>query len=232
MILHISAGVYAALYFAGIVSSLAAGEITFQNLEGVLFILLFLLFIVAFALSWTRERLSGIVFMLWNAGVWIYALFLFRESDSAMFCIIAVPVLVIGSLLLLRWYKTTREPAPSDQQKWKFILRVLLINYAVLYAITIVSELASGKSFAYLSLPFLLLPLLLLTFIAGFLLSWKNELYAGLIFLLWYVVIIFGNVAYAEFLDSGPWIIFGVPILLHGIFYIKNHFKFKGLKYS
>lgn len=87
MILQISAGAYAALYFAGIVSSLAAGEIAFQKLEGVLFILLFLLFIAAFALSWTREKLSGIVFMLWNAGIWIYALLLFRESDSAMFWI-------------------------------------------------------------------------------------------------------------------------------------------------
>jgi len=36
---------------------------------------------VGFVLSWTGEKIAGIIFMVWNAGVWLYALFLFRERD-------------------------------------------------------------------------------------------------------------------------------------------------------
>jgi hypothetical protein len=180
-----------------------------------------------FALSWTREKMAGIIFMVWNAGIWIYGLILTRGRDGGMFCIMAVPVLVIGALLLFRWYKTTEVPVPSEQQLWKFILRVLLINYAVLYAIMVISELTVGKSLDYFSLPFILFPMLLMIFIVGFILSWKREFQAGIIFLLWYAIMLFGSVAYFEFRDSGPWILFGVPIILQGLFYIKNHISFK-----
>lgn len=226
-ILQILTGVYAALYFAGLVSSFYEGEISFVNLIDNLFLFLFLLFIVGFALSWTREKISGIIFMVWNAGIWIYALFLFRYQDGGMLCILAVPILVIGSLLLLRWYTTSKELVPSEQQKWKFILRILLINYAVLYAIIVISELTNGKPLDYFSLPFILFPMLLLIFIVGFVLSWKREFQAGLIFLLWCAILTFGSINYFEIRDSGPWILFGLPILLQGLFYIKNYSQYR-----
>jgi len=227
--LQIITGVYSALYVIGIVSSFYEGELSFLNLIGNVFLLLFLIFMTGFAFSWIREKMAGIIFMVWNSGVWIYALFLFRERDGGMFCIMAVPILVIGALLLLRWYKTTEVPVPSEQQQWKFILRALLINYAVLYAIMVISELTNGKPIDYFSLPFVLFPMLLLIFIVGFVLSWKREFQAGIIFLLWYAIMLFGSISYFEFRDSGPWILFGVPVLLQGLFYVKNHFSFKSL---
>lgn len=225
--LQIITGVYSALYVIAILISYFEGELSFSDLTDNLFLLLFVLFIVGFALSWTREKIAGIIFMVWNAGVWLYALFLFRERDSGMFCIMAVPVMVIGALLLLRWHKTTASPVPSEKQQWKFILRVLLINYAVLYAIIVISEITDGKPIDYFRLPFILFPMLLLIFIVGFILSWKREFQAGIIFLLWYAIMFFGSVAYFEFRDSGPWILFGVPILLQGLFYLKNNPGYK-----
>lgn len=116
---------------------------------------------------------------------------------------------------------------PSEKQQWKYVLRVLIINYAVLYGIAVFSDLSFGKGVDYFSLPYIIFPLLLLIFLVDFLLSWKREFYAGLIFLFWCVVYILGSIVYPEILKAGPWIICGIPILLQGLFYIKNHYEFR-----
>ena len=111
-------------------------------------------------------------------------------------------------------------PRPSKQQQWKFMLRLLLINYAVLYAIMVFSDLTHGEHLYFYNLPAILFPLLLLVFLVGFAISWKSEYQAGLIFLFWYLLVLFGTIFYSEFRHSGPWIVFGLTIFFQGIFYI------------
>lgn len=190
---------------------------------------LLLIFIAGFALIWTNKKMAaGILFLIWNAGVWIDDLYLDRpEMDYSMASAMATSFMLIGAFLLLEWYKTAKETLASVQNQWRYILRVLLINYAVLYAIVVFSELALGEPVNYLDFPYIIYPLLLLIFIVGFLVSWKKELLAGYIFLLWFAILIFANVAYSEVLKLGPWAAFGLPILLQGIFYIKNHNKYR-----
>jgi hypothetical protein len=171
--------------------------------------------------------MAGIILMIWNAGVWIYDLYLTRGQDSGMLSIMAVPVMVIGALFLLQWYKTTKATVSLKQHQWKFILRVLLINYAVLYGIVVLSEFSAGKFVDYFSLPYILFPLLLLIFLGGFILSWKREYLAGIIFLFWCAVYLFGSITYTEILNAGSWFLFSIPILLQGIFYIRNHYQFR-----
>jgi hypothetical protein len=223
--LQIITGIYAVLYFALITNAYIKGYMSFSNLNHNLQLVLLLIFLVGFILSWTKKKLAGIILMIWNAGVWIYNLCLYREDDGSIF--MGVPIIVIGALLLLENYKTTQATVPSEQQQWKYVLPVLLLNYAVLYGIVILSELSSGKGVDYFSLPYIIFPLLLLIFLVGFLLSWKRELFAGLIFLFWCVVYILGSIVYPEILKAGPWIICGIPILFQGIFYIKNHYEFR-----
>jgi len=139
----------------------------------------------------------------------------------------AVPAMVLGVLLLLKWYKTSESAVPTKQLQWRFLLRVLLINYIVLYAIVVLSELLKGKPFDYFSLPYILFPLLLLVFLAGFALSWRREFTAGFIILFWCAIMIAGSVAYFDFRQSGPWIIFGLPVLLQGIFYLNHHYQYR-----
>jgi hypothetical protein len=190
---------------------------------------LLLIFIAGFALAWTNKKMAtGIVFMIWNAGIWIDDLYLDRpEMDYSMISAMASCFMLIGAFFLLEWYKTSKATVPSQQQKWRFILRVLLINYAILYSIVVFSELSVGESVNYLSFPFIIYPLLLLIFLIGFLFSWKKEIFAGYVFLFWFAILIYSNIAYSEILHLGPWAAFGIPILLQGIFYIKNHNKFK-----
>jgi len=190
---------------------------------------LLFVFIVGFALSWMNKKMAtGIILMIWNAGVWITTLYLVeRQDDYAMGSAIASYFMVIGAFFLLEWYKNSKATVPSKQQQWKFILQVLLINYAVLYSIVVFSELSVGEPVNYLCFPFIIYPFLLLIFLVGFLLSWKKECFAGYIFLFWFAVLIFANIAYAEILQLDAWGAFGLPILIQGIFYIRNHKKFE-----
>ena len=191
--------------------------------------LLLLIFIAGFTLSWRNKKMAtGIILMIWNTGVWIDDLYLDRpEMDYSMMSAMASYFMVIGAFFLLNWYKTAKATVPSQQQQWKFILRVLLINYAVLYAVIVFSELTVGEPVNYLSFPFIIYPLLLLIFWVGFLFSWKWEFVAGYIFLFWFVILIVTNVTYSEILHIGGWAAFGLPILLQGIFYIKNQKKIR-----
>ena len=219
--------VYAVLYLTGIVISIHKEELSFQKFIDILFLFLFILFSSGIIFLWRRERVAGIIFMVWNTGMWVLDLSPGKGIDSGMLCIMAVPVMVIGAFLCLEWYKTFKKPKPSVPLQWKFILRVLLINYSVLYTIVVISEQFSDKPYDYSSLPFILFPILFLVFIIGFIFSWKRELQAGWIFVFWYLILFAGSVGYFEFRDSGPWIIFGIPLLLQGLFYIKNQIWFK-----
>jgi len=226
-ILRIITAVCAALYLAVILSSFFDDELSSLNLFGSLF--LFLFFLVGVGLSWTRVKITAVIFMVWTSGIWIVDFIVNRGRDTGMLSIMAVPVLVLGALFLLEWFKASTTPQPSIEQQWKFALRVLLVNYAVLYTIVVISEITAGKHVDYFSMPFILFPVLLLVFLLGFASSWKREFQAGLIFLFWYAILIYGTVSYSEFRNSGPWIGFGIVILLQGIFYIKNYLSFKSL---
>jgi hypothetical protein len=226
-ILQILTSIYAVLYVAAVVSTFFETDLTPLKVSDYLFVVLFLMFLVGFIMSWTRKKTAGIIFMLWVAGVWICDLCLWRGQDSGMPSMMAVPALIIGALLMLKWYNTTIAPMPSGQLKWKFVLRILLINYAVLYAIVIVSELTASIHRDYFSIPFIIFPFLLLVFILGFALSWKREFVAGIIFLFWSAFLIAGFIYSSVLYTSGPWLLFVIPILLQGLFYIKNHLMYR-----
>ena len=218
------------LFIFGFTMALFFGPgLDFSNLNTYLSLGLLIVLIVGFALSWTNKKMAtGIVLMIWNAGVWITTLYLIeREDDYAMGSAMASLIMILGAFFLLEWYKTSKATLPSEQQQWKFILRILLVNYTILYFIVVLSELLVGKPANYFSFPFIIYPLLLLIFLVGFLLTWKRELLAGYIFLLWCAILIYANVAHSEISHLGPWALYGLPILLQGIFYIKNHYKFR-----
>jgi len=220
-------GVYAALYVTAIVVSFFQGDLTFSSLLDTMLLIPVLIILAGAVLSWTRVKMGAILLMAWTACVWFYDLFLARGPDSGMVSIMAVPAMVLGVLLVLEWYKTNESAVPPKQLQWRYLLRVLLVNYMVLYAIVVFSELVKGKPYDYFSLPFILFPLLLLVFLAGFALAWKRELLAGILFLLWSAIMIAGSVTYFDFGDSGPWLLFGLPVLLQGVLYLNQHFQYR-----
>ena len=168
---------------------------------------------------------AGILLMILNIAVWINGLFIHRERG--MDIILSLPLLFIGAFLLLKWYKTSMISQPTKSQRWKFMLRVLLVNYLVLYFIYMISDIIFWAAIDFLSVPGILLPVLLGLFITGFILSWEYELYAGIFFLLWYFFVLFSQLRYEEILYRGPYILLGITILIHGILYLCYHFRIK-----
>jgi hypothetical protein len=225
--LQIIVGVYAIIYLTGIISWFFESEVSFLNLKDSAFFLLFFVFMLGFALSWTREKIAGIILMIWNVFVWILDLFLSRGPDSGMLIIMAAPVLIFGAVLTLRWYKTSRVTQPSLEQQWKFILRILLLNYSLLYVIYLIADIIYEEPINLLTIPGIIFPVILILFLVGFILSWKYELYAGIVFIIWYCVVLSSSICYSEISTRGPIAMFGVTILVQGIIYINNHFNLR-----
>ena len=77
----------------------------------------------------------------------------------------------------------------------------------------------------YTSVLGLMLILTFLLFVAGFFMSWKSELIAGILFIIWYFIILLLTTQFPSFANSGPWVLFGLTILFQGMFYVANNTK-------
>lgn len=171
------------------------------------------------------KLITGIILLILNVGIWINGLLI--NLERGMDIIVAVPLLIAGAFLILGWYKNAGTIPSSKPQRWKFILNLLLINYAVLYIIYIAGEFIYSNAIDFMNMPGVLLPLLLGLFIMGFIYSWINELHAGIFFLLWYFLALFGQLKYNEILDRGPYFIIGITIFVQGILYLVYYFSIK-----
>lgn len=227
-ILQIITAIYGVLYFIGFIIPFFTGEMSLSNSEDMTVLIAFLFFLCGFIISWFNEKIGGYLLQAWVVLIWALGLFFWPDADMAM--LLAVPVLVIGVFLNRKFCLKYCNYAPGTQKDWKNTLQLFLYNYAILYLLVAVSDLIHGKNSDYLSMPSILFPVLLVLFIAGVALSYRKELIAGILFLVWYIIVILGSVFYFDFYNTGPWFVFGITILLHGILYLVYHFKFKTRK--
>ena len=66
--------------------------------------LLFLLFLVGYAAVWWNERLGGLLFALWWAGMWYLALFVV-QTDHGAGVVMGVPLFILAILFIISWYR-------------------------------------------------------------------------------------------------------------------------------
>jgi len=217
--------VYGLLYMGSFVIPLFWDKEMIAGAEEISVLSMFLFYLVGLGISWFNERLGGILIQLWYFGIWVLCFFFW--PGSGMIPILAFPGWVLGILMQLSGFKASRKPKPSGRLQWKYLLRVLLINYSVLYLVPVIHDLTDNKPLDYFTMPFLLYPVLFLVFATAFAFSWKKELIAGFLLLLWYGILLFGTVAYTIFLHQGPWIFAGVVIVVQGIFYLYFHYRYQ-----
>jgi hypothetical protein len=220
----ILASIFGLIYMAGFAIPLFLEE-EISGTENITVLGMFLFFAAGVSVSWFNEKAGGLLIQLWHVGIWFCCFFLW--PDSGMIIILVFPGLVIGILMLLSGYKTSGDPKPTRQLQWKFILRVLMINFAVLYVIAMIDDFIDDEYLDYLTMPFLLYPVLFIVFASACITSWRYELAAGSLFVLWYIIILFGTFVYSSFSNQGPWIIVGVVTLVLGIFNIYYHYRYK-----
>lgn len=70
--------------------------------------LLFLLFLVGYAVTWLNERTGGVVFILWWAGMWYLGLFVSLE-DGGNAVVMGVPLFALGILFIVSWYRRSEK---------------------------------------------------------------------------------------------------------------------------
>lgn len=97
--------VYGALY----VLFMATNQYGSSGAEPTVVKFLFAVFLVGYVLVWIHEALGGIVFVLWWFGMWYLALFVAQE-DPGNGVSMGVPLLVLGVLFIVGWYKRRRRP--------------------------------------------------------------------------------------------------------------------------
>jgi hypothetical protein len=97
-----------------------------------------------------------------------------------------------------------------------WVLRILLSIYAVLYILIGWDDFLSINTW---NIEYSALKILFAIFVIGYVISWKNELASGVIFILWFLGMCYENVFLCTS-DCGAGIGMGIPLLILSIFFI------------
>jgi hypothetical protein len=97
-----------------------------------------------------------------------------------------------------------------------WVLRILLSIYAVLYILIGWDDFLSINTW---NIEYSALKILFVIFVIGYVISWKNELAAGVIFILWFLGMCYENFFLCTS-DCGAGIGMGIPLLILSIFFI------------
>jgi hypothetical protein len=98
-------------------------------------------------------------------------------------------------------------------------LRILLAIYAVLYVIFITDNIVPRSNFNPWDIENIAIKVLFVVFVLGYIISWKYELTAGVIFILWFIGMCYQNFFLCT-TDCGAGIVMGIPLLIFGILFI------------
>jgi hypothetical protein len=110
-----------------------------------------------------------------------------------------------------------------------WILRILLSIYAILYILIGWDDFLSINAPNSWSVEYSALKILFVIFVIGYVISWKNELAAGVIFILWFLGMCYENFFLCTS-DCGAGIAMGIPLLILSIFFIVYGIKKKRQK--
>ncbi len=224
--IHYITFVYAILYVLFILSESFEGAYPSLNPAGIGVYLLFVLFMVGFSLSWYNSILTGILFLLWNAGMWFIELFLV-EKDGGFGIISGIPLIVLGVFFILHGIERSRETPFNSREKWITALQLFTTTYSILYMLVVISSFTGSLDIDYLTTPGIILITLILIYSIGYYYSWRNELIAGIIFSIWYAGVLYIFNTNPKIEDSGPWAYAGFVVFIQSILYFIYYFKFK-----
>ncbi|MCY1720041.1 hypothetical protein OU798_06790 [Prolixibacteraceae bacterium Z1-6] len=229
---------YGLLYFIGFIIPLFSNYTSITRVEIYTVPLAFLLFTIGAFWCWYNERIGGYILLGWHLIIWCFAIFLWPDGEMTL--VFAFPILIISALLIRNWHKININSYSDSIQQWKLVLRVLLINYVIIYCLVVFSDVAANIlgiqlhsdatsvnawNFSQMETSILVFELLLFMLAAAF--SLKSELVAGLLLVIWYVLLAIACNAYQRIGNSGPWTLFSIPIFAQGLLYILIYFRQK-----
>ena len=221
--------IYALIYVFFIGRSILTSGFSF-NPEAVGMYILFVLFLIAFFLSWTAELIAGIILLIWNAGIWAMELF-FVEHEQFFLIMSGLPIILLGTFFVLKGIEKSKGRILSVYEKWKTTLSTITITFTILYSLVIIEDVSNNLQFSYSKAPGIFLILLAAVYLVGFIFSWKHELYAGIAFILWYIGVFILFKSDLVISNYGPWNFAGFVVFLNGYFFIRYGYqKIKRIK--
>ena len=108
------------------------------------------------------------------------------------------------------------EKKEKSKNRGLWTLRILLSIYAVLYLMIGWDDFLSINVW---NIEYSALKILFAIFVIGYVISWKNELASGIIFILWFLGMCYENFFLCTS-DCGAGIGMGIPLLILSIFFI------------
>jgi hypothetical protein len=218
--------VYGILYALFIISGDFGGSYPSLTAEGVGVYSLFILFIIGFSISWKNKIHTGVIFLLWNIGMWIVELFLV-EKGGGFGIISGIPLIVLGVMFILKGIERNRVTPMKSDEKWKTALRLLTSIYTILYMLVVVDDISGNLDIDFSSTPGIILIILLLIYCVGFIFAWRQELIAGILFIIWYAGVVYIFTTNYTIGNNGPWAFAAFVVLIQGILYIFYSLQYK-----
>lgn len=104
----------------------------------------------------------------------------------------------------------------KNKNRSLWILRILLSIYTILYILIGYDDFLSINAW---NIEYSALKILFAIFAIGYVISWKNELASGIIFIFWFLGMCYENFFLCTS-DCGAGIAMGIPLLIFSIFFI------------
>jgi hypothetical protein len=121
------------------------------------------------------------------------------------------------------------DSVKTQKRKLPVILKIITFIFGLLYLVFIVESFISSQNEPQVSkTEQTVVTLLFVVFLIGYLFLWKNELYAGLIFLLWYIGMCYLGL-FVAVTDKGASMVLGFPLLVLAILFIISWFRNKNV---
>jgi hypothetical protein len=115
--------------------------------------------------------------------------------------------------------KESDDKRRKSKNRRLWTLRILLSIYAILYVLIGSTDFLSINAPNSWNIEYSALKILFAIFVIGYIISWKNELASGVIFILWFLGMCYENFFLCTS-DCGAGIAMGIPLLILSIFFI------------
>jgi hypothetical protein len=113
-----------------------------------------------------------------------------------------------------------------NENRSLWILRILLSIYAIFYILIGYDDFLSVNAQNSFSIEYSALKILFVIFVIGYVISWKNELASGVIFIFWFLGMCYENFFLCTS-DCGAGIAMGIPLFILSIFFIVHGIREK-----
>ncbi|MEZ5070015.1 MAG: hypothetical protein R2751_03350 [Bacteroidales bacterium] len=187
--------------------------------------LLIIIYVLVFGLSWIRPEVSGYIYILIYNVMMVMVRFVWVNAIPIVS--IGFPLLPLGIFFVLYGQAKRRQDIPQLQEQWRRGLTLAMVSITFIYFMGMVAEMTRSY-YVFWSKPFYYMFPLLILFLVAFAFSWKNEMMAGSLILLWYLgITVLSEASPWIYQYVGPLRIYSFPGLVMGFLMLVYWYRYR-----